>query len=114
MPDEFCNVTRDFGAELGLTPAAQFAFERQLEYLASRRMSDFTGAKLLTATDRPALLLHSRDDDEVPFAAAENIKTSVPLARLKAFDNMGHRAILYAPPAVRAASGFFDQFVTGQ
>jgi pimeloyl-ACP methyl ester carboxylesterase len=114
MPDEFCNVTRDFGAELRLTTATQCAFERRLEYLASRRISDFTGAKLLTAIDRPALLLHSRDDNEVPFACAENIEASVPLARLMAFDNMGHRAILYAPPAVRAASEFLDQFAKGQ
>jgi pimeloyl-ACP methyl ester carboxylesterase len=114
MPDEILDVTRDFGAELRLTPAAQCAFERRLEYLASRRMSDFTGAKLLTATNRPALLLHSRDDKEVPFACAENVTASAPLARLKAFDNMGHRAILYAPPVVRAASEFLGQFARGQ
>lgn len=110
MPDGFVDVTRNFGAELGLGPAAQRIFEQRLENLAGRSIFDFTGAKLLTAVARPTLLLHARDDSEVPFACAETIAGAVTdKARLLPFDNLGHRAILYAPPAVRAACAFLNE-----
>lgn len=106
MPDRFADVTRDFGDEICLTPAALRAFERRLERLAERRIADFTGTRLLAGTGRPALLLHARDDAEVPFAAAEAIARALPAAVLQAFDGLGHRAILYAPQVVRAAAAF--------
>ena len=106
MPDKFEDVTRDFGAELELSPAAQRDFEQRLEKLAERRIADFTGSNLLGATDKPALLLHARDDQDVPFACAEAMNAARPNAELLAFDGLGHRAILYAPPVVRAAAAF--------
>jgi pimeloyl-ACP methyl ester carboxylesterase len=108
MPDAFADVTRTFGDELSLTPAALREFERRLEELAGRRISEFSGTALLAATQRPALLLHARDDDEVPFACAERMSSSTPKAGLRTFDGLGHRAILYAPPVMRCAVQFFD------
>jgi pimeloyl-ACP methyl ester carboxylesterase len=108
MPDAFADVTRNFGNELSLSPDALRAFEQRLETLAGRRISDFSGTALLAATQRPSLLLHARDDDEVSFECAEHMSRSVPNTRLQAFDGGGHRAILYAPPAMRAAVQFFD------
>jgi alpha-beta hydrolase superfamily lysophospholipase len=106
MPDRFADVTRDFGEELGLSPAAHRDFERRLERLAGRRLAHFTGANLLASVDRPALLLHARDDTEVPFENACSIAAALPTVRLEAVDGLGHRAILYAPPALRAAAAF--------
>jgi pimeloyl-ACP methyl ester carboxylesterase len=108
MPDAISDVTRKFGAGLGLTPAAQRVFERSLELLARRRISDFSGTTLLAATGRPTLLIHASDDAEVPFTCASNMVQAAPKVRLQAVDGGGHRAILYAPPAIRAAVRFLD------
>jgi pimeloyl-ACP methyl ester carboxylesterase len=108
MPNAFADVTREFGRKLGLSPAAQCAFERRLEGLAQRRIQEFTGSGLLRAIGRPTLLLHSRDDQEVPFACSEAMAASMPHVALAPFDGLGHRAILYAPPAIRISSAFFD------
>jgi pimeloyl-ACP methyl ester carboxylesterase len=110
VPDRFADVTRRFGNDQGLSAAALRAFERRLERLAQRRIVDFTGGNFLTAVDRPGLLLHARDDQEVPFADAERMAVTVPLAQVHALDGLGHRAILYAPPAVRAAAAFLARF----
>jgi pimeloyl-ACP methyl ester carboxylesterase len=110
VPDRFADVTRRYGQERGLTPAGLRAFERRLERVAERKIADFTGSYLLAATDRPTLLLHARNDQEVPFADAERLAASIPLAELHPFDDLGHRAILYAPPAVRAAATFLDRW----
>ena len=79
-----------------------------------KRISEFTGANLLFAAGQPALLLHSRDDTEVPFACAETIAHSNSRVTLRAFDNLGHRAILYALPVVRAAAKFLDEFANAR
>jgi pimeloyl-ACP methyl ester carboxylesterase len=106
MPNRFSDVTRRFGEDLALTPEAQRAFEHRLEGIAHRGIVDFTGANLLAETGRPALLLHAPDDADVAFSDAEEIVASCGGAQLQAFDGLGHRKILYAPPAVRAAAAF--------
>ena len=53
VPNRFAEVTRKFGAELGLSPAAQRAYERRLEGIAHRAIADFTAVSLLAATGRP-------------------------------------------------------------
>lgn len=106
VPDRFADITAKFGAELGLSKAAQENFERRLEQIAERRIADFTGAQLLAGAGCPALLFHSRDDDVVPLADAEAIAAACPLARLQAVDGLGHRNILMATPVVRQAADF--------
>lgn len=110
IPDRFADVTRRFGDDHGLSAPGLRAFERRLEQLAQRRIADFTGSNFLTAIERPSLLLHARDDQEVPFADAERMAAEVPNVELTALDGLGHRAILYAPPAVRAAAAFLARF----
>lgn len=106
MPNQFGEVTRAFGRELGLTQAGLQAFERRLEALALRRVADFSGTGLLAAIGKPALLLHCRDDDVVPFTAAAQMAAAAPGVELQSFNGLGHRMILYAPPAARAAAAF--------
>jgi pimeloyl-ACP methyl ester carboxylesterase len=106
MPNKFADVTHTFGERLRLRPAAQRHYEHRLEQLAHRSIAEFTGANLLAATGRPALLLHARDDREIPFANAEQIAGQGLPAELVGFDGLGHRKILYAPPVVRCASDY--------
>lgn len=108
VPDRFGSVTQSFGRELGLDARAQRNFERRLERIAQRRVHDFNASALLGAIARPALLIHARDDDAVPFADAERIASLCPAARLAAFDGLGHRTILYASPVVREIARFIE------
>jgi pimeloyl-ACP methyl ester carboxylesterase len=77
-----------------------------LERIAHRSLGTFTATQLLRAADRPALLLHARDDFEVPISNSEAIAKACSAAQLIAFDGMGHRKILSSPQVVRAAVGF--------
>lgn len=106
MPNRFAEVTARFGANQGLSSAAQRNYEQRLERLAQRRIVEFTGANLLSEAGRPALLLHARDDVEVPIRSSEEIAATCPGATLQEFEGLGHRKILYAPPVVRAAAAF--------
>ena len=69
-------------------------------------MADFTSAKLLAATEAPALLIHARDDREVRFENAVEIAALCPKSEVKAFDGLGHRNVLFASPVIRAAVAY--------
>ena len=101
-PNKLGDVTRNFGCGLGLGRAAQRAYERHLERVGHRPVAEFTTAALLNASGATALVIHGREDREVPFADAEEIARSSPHSRLMAFDGLGHRTLLYAPPVFRA------------
>lgn len=112
MPDRFADVTRRFADEEALSGLAFKAFERRLERIAQRKIADFTGSNLLAATDRPTLLLHAYDDQEVPFQDTERLKAAAPSVELQAVDGLGHRMLLYAPPVARAAAAFLRRHLT--
>lgn len=107
-PNLFSEITRKFSEDKNLTSAARRNFEERLEKLAQRDIDDFTGAKLLNETGRPALLLHSTDDQDVEYENSEQVAAACNQAQLETFEGLGHRSILYAPPAVRAVQKYFD------
>jgi pimeloyl-ACP methyl ester carboxylesterase len=111
VPNRFALVTDTFSAELGLSPAARRVYERHLERIAHRKIAEFTAARLLQDTGRSALLLHARDDAEVPYGDAQDIASSSTQADLQLFDDLGHNKILYASPVVRAAVDYLRRQV---
>ncbi|MCB1548947.1 MAG: alpha/beta fold hydrolase [Hyphomicrobiaceae bacterium] len=100
-PNRLGDMTLDFGRTLGLTPAAQRAYEAHICRVGHRPLATFSAVELLKSCRFPVLVIHSRDDDEVPFAHAEQIVAAAPAAELAAFEGLGHRKVLYAPPVTR-------------
>lgn len=107
-PNEFSKITQEFADELHLGAAARRCFEQHVERVAHRPIASFTAANLLAATDRPALVIHGRDDTEVVFKNAEEIAAQCPKAELLPVDSVGHRNILFAPPVIRAALSYLS------
>ncbi|KAB2940084.1 MAG: alpha/beta fold hydrolase [Hyphomicrobium sp.] len=101
-PNKLSEVSRNFGRALKLGPAAQRAYEHHLERVGHRPVATFSSAELLRATDAPVLIIHGREDEEVTFRNAEDIAAARPSARLMAFEGLGHRNVLFAPPVFRA------------
>lgn len=101
-PNKLSEVALNFGRTLKLGPAAQRAYERHLERVGHRPVATFSASELLQGNDAPTLIIHGREDDEVPFRNAQEIAGARPSARLLGFDGLGHRTILYAPPVFRA------------
>jgi len=101
-PNRLGDVTRNFSEQLGLSAEAQRVYEHHLERVGHRPVATFSSAELLGNLRAPALIIHGSHDREVPFRNAEEIAEACPTSRLVAFDGLGHRMILYAPPVVRA------------
>lgn len=107
-PNRLKRMTDRFSTHLGLDPIAQRAFERHLERIGRRSLADFSTANLLQAVGRPALVIHSRDDDQIPYQDALEVAASNRISRLVTMDGLGHARILYAPPVVRLVREFVD------
>ncbi len=100
-PNRLSDVTREFAAHWQLTAPALRAFEQRLERIGRRSINQFTVKRLLAASGRPALLIHARDDADVPFSASEEIAAQYPRAELQAYDGLGHRNVLFASQVAR-------------
>jgi len=101
-PNRLSDVTRDFGVRLGLAPQSQRAYERHLERVGHRPVATFSATALLGKLEAPALVIHGRDDCDVPYRNAEEIAAACPSARLMPFEGLDHRTLLFAPPVFRA------------
>lgn len=108
-PNKFGEVTERFSARLGISISSHRQFERQLERIAQLPMSSYCSKRFLGLVEKPAIVIHCREDREVPFHNAQEIVEGCPRVKLLAFEGLGHRRILYAPPVVRAVVQYFRQ-----
>jgi pimeloyl-ACP methyl ester carboxylesterase len=111
-PNRLTEVTNHFSEHWSLSDVARRAFEHRLERVGGRSLNCFTAVKLLQASGCRGLAIHARDDVDVPFRCAEEIVAEVPGIELQAFDGLGHRAILFAPQAVRAITSYLTRTTT--
>lgn len=108
-PNAFRDMTARFGREIGLGPRAQAAFENVLAGIGGRGLDEFDGNRIFGAVRRPILVIHSRDDKDVPFAQGAAYRALGSHVTLMPADGLGHRQILYAPSTIRAVRDFVAQ-----
>jgi pimeloyl-ACP methyl ester carboxylesterase len=81
---------RALGLPRGVAEGARQLLERGVG-------TTFSSLKLSAYASRirvPVLVIHDRNDEEVPFAAGEEIARLLPTARLVATEGLGHRRLL--------------------
>ncbi|CEJ09804.1 Alpha/beta hydrolase family protein [bacterium YEK0313] len=107
-PDAIVDITRRFGAMTGLGKAAQSAFEQVLTRRSGRSVDELNVSRIIGKLDLPILVVHARDDREIPFSDAEALARASATTRLLPVDGLGHRRILYAPEVVSAVAAFMQ------
>ncbi len=106
-PNTSADVVRNFGSAIGLNSKAQRGFEAVLERLCDCPLEDFTGSKYFSRINRPMLVLHSKDDREVPYEQGLKYR-ALPNCRFVPLKSLGHRDILHAPKVMRAVTSFMS------
>ena len=108
-PSSLHDVLHRFSAAMHLPPKATDHFVRDARRrIAARgyRVEDIEG--VLRTVTVPALVVHARDDKEVPFADAVRITGFWPGATLKPVEHVGHRRILRDPVTIAAITDFLS------
>ena len=106
-PNGSADVTQTFGDALGLRQQAQNNFEAMFENLCDCQLGDFTGSKYFSRINRPLLVLHSKDDSEIPYEHGLHYR-ELPQCQFVSLEDMGHRSILYAPQVSDCVARFME------
>lgn len=105
-PSSISEITRRFGAALGLGRRGQAALERRIHVVAGSPVEAFEGRLQLEAIRLPTLVLHDRKDRELGFHHAQALAGAGSFVTLEATEGFGHRRILKARPVAAAAVRF--------
>jgi pimeloyl-ACP methyl ester carboxylesterase len=112
-PSDVVVFSHAFAAHVRLPARAHAVMRQNLESRLRMRWDDIHIPRLARELRVPALVVHDRDDSDVPFTHAEEIVRSWPGARLVPTTGLGHRAILRDPAVVRAAVEFLREGMRG-
>ena len=103
-PSSIAGVLRRFSGFVGLPGTVERRFFDRMEARVGIPAESLDVAEF--SVQLPTLIVHSRDDRDVPFAEAEAIAGAWPRAELLALDGLGHRRILRDPEVLAAVVGF--------
>jgi pimeloyl-ACP methyl ester carboxylesterase len=104
-----CNWFLDmFARHVELTPGVA---RRARDLLAQRYggrldWSRMSVTEMLRQTQRPALVVHDENDEEIPFEHALSMADSLHTVQLKATRGLGHHRILRNPEVLRRVTAF--------
>ncbi len=106
-PADLSYFTEGFVRIVGFPAATARGLERRLERRFGFTWSELEPLALAPRLPQPPLLLvHDREDREVPFEQAEALAAVWPGARLDETRGLGHRGLLRRPEVVERAAEF--------
>jgi pimeloyl-ACP methyl ester carboxylesterase len=98
-----------FTQSLNLSARARGYFQAKLESDSGVTAAEGCIDRLPHSQHRPLLIIHDRNDKEIPFGDAAKILASWPDSRLLATQGLGHRRILRSPDVIKEAVEFVRQ-----
>ena len=108
-PSSVEDVIARFGALAGVRGAAMRAFREAIEQQTGVKIKEVEIFERVAGLRVPALIVHDRDDREVPFQDAERLTARWPGAAIMPTAGLGHRRILKDDAVIRHAVDFISQ-----
>jgi pimeloyl-ACP methyl ester carboxylesterase len=108
-PADVTRFSTAFADHLRLPADTRTAMRRNLEVRLNIRFDDLHIPTIARSLRAAALLMHDREDHDVPFSHAEEIAAAWPGARLVPTTGLGHRAIMRDAEVVRQAMVFLQE-----
>jgi pimeloyl-ACP methyl ester carboxylesterase len=105
-PSSLQMVFDGFSRALNVGPRSSREMTRKVERIAGRPLGDFVGSRQLREAKVATLVIHARDDKEVPTDHAEDYASAGDHVHLHWADGLGHRRILTDRAVARRAVAF--------
>ncbi|MEQ8825526.1 MAG: alpha/beta hydrolase [Filomicrobium sp.] len=109
MPNDFCDIMTEFADSLRLSGTAVLEFEKRLEHTAQYPLHELNAARFIRRINRPALLIHCADDNEVTIENAHDVAAAGKNVQVEEVRGLGHRKILFASNVARNTARFLKQ-----
>lgn len=105
-PNRLTDVLTRFGAELHVAPASIAFMTKRIEKVAGRPIEALSTGSFVAASGLPAMVIHDKNDKEVPVADGSAIAAGSPGTRFVMTAGLGHRRILLSRFVVDAVADF--------
>ncbi len=100
-------ICKQFISRLGLKPKVAIQLKKKMDTVLgydSEVLSAYVAAKSISI---PTLVLHDKQDDDVPVSCAYDIRQNLVNSEIKITDGLGHRRILTNPEVIADIISFF-------
>ena len=97
-----------FGDALGITETVHAKLKKRVERRVGRSIESMRADLIAPSMQAPLLVIHDRDDKEVPVHAGQSIASAWPDASLIVTEGLGHQRILRAESVTNVAVSFID------
>jgi len=104
-PREFLEI---FSAALAITDEVRALLKERVERRVGVSMEDMRATVIAPSMQVPLLVIHDRNDKEVPMRAGQSIAEAWPGADLIITEDLGHQRILRAKSVTNVAVSFLD------
>ena len=92
--DSVTDITEDFARNMKLNGKVAERMRKYLDGKFNANMEDLSGAVSAREVKVPTLVIHDKDDVDVPVDAAHAIKEQLEHGEIYITENLGHRRIL--------------------
>jgi pimeloyl-ACP methyl ester carboxylesterase len=103
---DFDGVLDRFGAMTGFTPEVTRRMRRRIEARFGIAWTELSGLNFAARMEVPLLVVHDRDDRDVPWEEGSALAAVWPGARLLTTRGLGHRKVLRDPAVLAAVAEF--------
>jgi pimeloyl-ACP methyl ester carboxylesterase len=97
-----------FGDALGIADGVRTRLKKRIERRIETSMESIQGDRIAPSMRVPLLVVHDRNDKEVPVESGQSISNAWPGAELILTEGLGHQRILRAEPVTNVAVSFID------
>src|SRR5688500_16918663 len=108
-PADVVLFSHAFAQHLRIPLRAHDAMRRNLESRLQIRWEELHVPTLARDMRVPALIVHDRDDPDVPYAHGEEIAGAWPGAELMTTSGLGHRSVVRDPEVIRRTLAFLSE-----
>ena len=109
-PREFLRI---FGDALAISEEVRAHMKERVERRLGMTMESMRATTIAPSMHVPLLVVHDRDDKEVPVDSGQSIAEAWPNAELMLTEGLGHQRILRAEPVTNVAVSFIDALSIG-
>jgi pimeloyl-ACP methyl ester carboxylesterase len=111
-PSNAERIWRGFSRALGLDDDVAAGARRRLERRVGVNFGELNVSSFASRIPTPVLVVHDRDDEEVPWSSGAEIARLLPGGRLVSTDGLGHRRILRDRAVVGLTVRFLAEGIT--
>jgi pimeloyl-ACP methyl ester carboxylesterase len=105
-PDRMTDMLSRFQVELHIAPGVLAYIEERIEKVAGRPVEAFSTRDFVAASKLPAMVIHDKNDKEVPVTEGSAIAEGSPSTRFVETAGLGHRRILLSSFVADAVADF--------